>query len=88
MPIAVNKIRNRLVTFRVTGDEFDQLREAADHAGARCLSDFARAVMLGVVVRRGSPSSEAALLKARLREIEHNLATKQASLVAADASAK
>ena len=77
MPIAIDKVRNRLVTFRVTAEEFDGLKEASSHAGSRCLSEFARTIVLGAVVRRGLPASEAALLRARLREVEHKLATSQ-----------
>lgn len=38
--------RTRLVNFRVSDDEFNQLRRACSKQGARCLSDFARTVML------------------------------------------
>lgn len=40
------KVRGRLVNFRVTDEEFQQLRIACDRQGARCLSAFARKVML------------------------------------------
>jgi len=43
----MRKIRTRLVNFRVTDEEFEQLKTASDRLGARCLSDFARSVMLG-----------------------------------------
>ena len=42
----MQKIRNRLVNFRVTEEEFEQLKSACDHQGARCLSHFVRDVML------------------------------------------
>jgi hypothetical protein len=41
------KARTRLVNFRVTDEEFERIRSASDQHGARCLSDFARAVMFG-----------------------------------------
>jgi hypothetical protein len=42
----MEKVRGRLVNFRVTDDEFEQLKIACDQHGARCLSAFARKMML------------------------------------------
>jgi len=42
----MQKIRDRLVNFRVTDDEFEQLKLASSQHGARCLSAFARNMML------------------------------------------
>jgi len=42
----MQKVRNRLVNFRVTEEEFEQLKSACDVQGARCLSDFVRQVIL------------------------------------------
>lgn len=42
----MQKVRTRLVSFRVTDEEFEQLKTACDRQGARCLSDFARNSML------------------------------------------
>ena len=42
----MQKIRNRLVNFRVTEEEFERLKSACDRQGARCLSHFVRDVML------------------------------------------
>jgi hypothetical protein len=39
--------RTRLVNFRVTDEELERLKTASGRQGARCLSDFARCVMLG-----------------------------------------
>jgi hypothetical protein len=39
--------RTRLVNFRVTDEEYDRLRTASDQQGARCISDYARTIMLG-----------------------------------------
>ena len=41
------KVRSRLINFRVTEEEFQQLKAAAFHQGCRCMSEFARMVMLG-----------------------------------------
>lgn len=43
----MSKTRTRLVNFRVTDEEFERLKSASSRQGARCLSDFARCVMLG-----------------------------------------
>jgi hypothetical protein len=42
----VEKIRNRLVNFRVTEDELERLKTASALKRARCLSEFARSVVL------------------------------------------
>jgi len=42
----MRKIRTRLVNFRVTDEEFQQLKTSSERRGARCLSDFARSAML------------------------------------------
>jgi len=43
----LNKLKNRVVNFRVTDEELNRLKASSNLHGARCLSDFARAVMLG-----------------------------------------
>lgn len=40
------KTRSRIINFRVTEDEFEQLKYAALDKGARCLSDYARTAIL------------------------------------------
>ena len=40
------KLRSRLVNFRVTDDEFQQLKTACDRHGNRCLSAFGRELTL------------------------------------------
>ena len=40
------RVRSRLVNFRVTPEEFAQLKASAALQGARCLSDFARNTIL------------------------------------------
>lgn len=42
----MQKVRNHLVNFRVTEEEFEKLKNACDRQGARCLSHFVRDVML------------------------------------------
>jgi hypothetical protein len=43
----VNKPRNRTLIFRLTQEEYDALRVASSHQGARSLSEFARAKLMG-----------------------------------------
>ena len=43
----MNMIRRRLVNVRVTDQEFERIKTASDRQGARCISEFARTVMLG-----------------------------------------
>jgi hypothetical protein len=43
----MQKVRSRLINFRVTDEEFERLKSAAATQGSRCLSEFARCVMLG-----------------------------------------
>jgi hypothetical protein len=42
----VQKPRNRLVNFRLNEEEYEGLRAACAHHGARSVSDFARAAVL------------------------------------------
>lgn len=44
--MAIQKPRTRLINFRVSEDEYDQLRQASEKSGARSLSDFARSAIL------------------------------------------
>jgi hypothetical protein len=45
--MAVSKPRNRVVLFRLTQDEYNQVQEACASGAARSVSDFARARILG-----------------------------------------
>lgn len=44
--MAIQKPRTRLINFRVSEEEYDQLRLASERSGARSLSDFARSAIL------------------------------------------
>lgn len=43
----MQKVRNHLVNFRVTDEELEQIKNACDRQGARCLSHFVRDLVLG-----------------------------------------
>jgi len=45
--MAVNTPRNRAVIFRLTQGEYETLRAASSQKGARSLSDYARAKLIG-----------------------------------------
>ena len=47
--MAVNNPRNRILIFRLTEDEYEALQSAS--SGARSLSEFARAKLLGSIGR-------------------------------------
>jgi hypothetical protein len=76
----VQKIRNRLVNFRVTDEELEQLKAAASVQGSRCLSEFARLVMLGTATGAQLPAvseslnGKLSLFDRRLNVLEANVA--------------
>ena len=49
--MAVRKPRNRTLIFRLTQDEYGALQNASSDEGARSLSEFARAKLLGAITR-------------------------------------
>lgn len=53
----MNTIRRRLVNVRVTDQEFERIKTASDRQGARCISEFARAVMLDGAKSAAAPDS-------------------------------
>lgn len=72
-------VRRRLINFRVTEDEFERLKLAAAVQGCRCLSEFARLVMLGTANGHSSPAPESLdsqmmLFDRRLAVLESNVA--------------
>ena len=74
------RIRSRIVNFRVTDEEFERLKTASALQGARCLSDFARSVILGSV--HGSPPQAAVEpLDEKMVSLERRLATVESYLV-------
>jgi hypothetical protein len=65
----MRKIRTRLVNFRVTDEELEHLKIAANRQGARCLSDFARSIMFG-----GTYDDRLLSLDQRLTGLERSMA--------------
>lgn len=72
----MQKIRSRLINFRVTDEELEQLKAAATVQGSRCLSEFARLVMLGTAT--GAPVSES--LDGKLSLFDHRLNVLEANV--------
>ena len=66
------KPRNRSVVFRLTEDEYDNLRTACVRSGGRSLSDFARSALLATIAsntgRRHAPEAIITRLEARINE--------------------
>ncbi len=56
--MAVNKLRNKYLIFRLTQDEYEALESAS--SGARSLSDYARTKLLGSL---GTPALDQQLLE-------------------------
>lgn len=75
--VAVLKSRSRLVTFRLSTDEYEDLKRVCIEEGARSISDFARAAVLYRVQTRGSTKAslgdDLATLSARLEELDSAL---------------
>ena len=75
----MNNVRHRLINFRVTDEEFERLKVAASLQGSRCLSEFARFVMLGTADAQTSPASQSVdskllIFDRRLAVLESNVA--------------
>lgn len=74
MPDRVAIPRHRLLNFRLTDEEYDQLRHASVEHGARGLSDFARSILFSQIdalsrADRHAPCS-ANILNDRLAALE------------------
>jgi hypothetical protein len=80
------KNRTRLVNFRVTEEEYAQLRNASMSQGIRCLSDFARNALFesaslqlpGPRIRPSGPGTFA--LQAHLLVFDQRISTLEASM--------
>ena len=46
--MAISKPRNRVVLFRLTQEEFDEVQQACTAGGSRSVSEYARARILGL----------------------------------------
>lgn len=72
MPLLIR--RSRVVSIRVSDDEFRQLREMCTVTGARCVSDLARDAMFNFMRgREMRPGATDAELQTRVRELDEKL---------------
>ena len=68
--MAICKRRDRIVVFRVTDEEHQQLQEACENSGNRNLSEFVRLELLNRVHSRRAARANMATLERRLSELE------------------
>jgi hypothetical protein len=66
------------VNFRVTDEELTRLRSASSVYGAKCLSDFARAVMLGTPAESDPPIAR---IEEKIRSLEARLAAVESDVL-------
>jgi mobilization protein NikA len=74
--MAVLKRRSRLVTFRVSNDEYETLQRVCAEAGVRSVSDFARSAV----------NYRAQILNAPQKMLAQDLSTLSSELVGLDAT--
>lgn len=69
MPVL--KRRSRIVIFRLTDDEYEELKAACVDRGARNVSDFARTALLQSVARsRGDLSEKLEQIESGVKRVE------------------
>ncbi len=74
----LNQLKNRVVNFRVTDEELKRLKTSSDLHGARCLSDFARTVMLGTAP--GSAQDRDEHVEEKIQSLDGRLSAVEADL--------
>lgn len=83
--VPMQKVRTRLVNFRVTDEEFEQLKSACDRQGARCLSDFARNSMLtNPTLDHESVVNKVVVLERRIASLETSMSRLHNALAGSD----
>ncbi len=76
----MQKVRNHLVNFRVTEEELEQLKNACDRQGARCLSHFVRDVMFQTsLLDAESVANKVTNLDRRVAALENRLPSNEAA---------
>ena len=68
--MAICKRRDRIVVFRVTDEEHEQLQQACETSGNRNLSEFVRLELLNRVQSRKAARANMAGLEKRLSDLE------------------
>jgi hypothetical protein len=77
----MNQIRSRIITLRVTDEELERVKSASALHGSRCLSDFARSVMLNGATSPAIPGSAESVVEDRLLSMERRLAHLESAFV-------
>ena len=75
MPVL--KRRNRVVVFRLTQDEYQDLKTVCSVRGARNISDFARSELLTFIGQETRPE---AALHGRLSEVDQKLSSLESEI--------
>ncbi len=68
------------MNFRVTDEEFERLKNASALQGSRCLSDFARSVMLTTAGAPVPPQRSPEPFDTRLLSVEQRLSALESSV--------
>ncbi len=76
------------MNFRVTDEEFERLKSASALQGSRCLSDFARSVMLTTAVPSPQPAAPGEPGSDRLLAVERRLSALESSVARMEISLK
>jgi hypothetical protein len=82
------KLRSRIVNFRVSDEELELLKIASAQQGARCLSEFARSVMLqtcGTAPSQPADGDRLGSIEERLSAVESNVTRIKNALVSLNA---
>lgn len=76
----MHKLKNRIITFRVTDDELARLKGASDFHDAKCLSEFVRTVMLGIAAGSSPNAGREAPIQAEVQSLYARLAAVESDL--------
>ena len=76
----MHKLKNRIINFRVTDEELVRLKTASDFHGARCLSDYARTVMLGIAESSFSTKETTGQIEEKIHSLDGRLTSVESEL--------
>jgi hypothetical protein len=74
------KARTKLISLRMTEEEYEAVRQASANGGARCVSEFARNALLDSAARPKSSVSPENSVCAVLSGFDHRLARLESEL--------
>jgi hypothetical protein len=76
----LHKLKNRIINFRVTDEELDRLKASSNLHGARCLSDFARSIMLGTATGTPVEGSSGMRVDQEIQSLDNRLTAVESDL--------